>query len=165
MKSIILDGYNVIYKIPALTLKLNESLEAGRVALAHFLSGWRRQYSNADICIVFDGKDHEILCASPSRIAGIECIFTRTGETADKRIVKIVHGSENPRDILVISEDNSVRNSCCAHGAEVRPASFLMPRGKKKERVSEDKDKTISATNSTRITNSYKNYLKDTGKI
>ncbi|MBL7157039.1 MAG: NYN domain-containing protein [Candidatus Omnitrophica bacterium] len=165
MKKIILDGYNVIYKIPALTRKLDESLEAGRIALAHFLSGWRKRYSNADICIVFDGKDHEILDASPLKIAGIECIFTRTGETADNRIIKIVHDSENPRDILVISEDNSVGNSCCAHGAEVKPSSFLMPRNKKKERVSEDKDKAISATNSTRITNSYKNYLEDTGKI
>ena len=165
MKHIILDGYNVIYKLPELKLKLNESLEAARIALAHLLSGWRRQYRNADVCVVFDGKDHEMPSASPARISGIECIFTRTGETADERIIKIVHGSENPREFLVISEDNSVSNSCRAHGAEVKPASFLMPRRKKNRRTSGEADKTISATNSARITNSYKDYLKDTGKI
>ena len=165
MKHIILDGYNVIYKLPELKRKLDESLEAARIALAHLLSGWRRQYSSADICIVFDGKDHEMPNASPARIAGIECVFTRTGETADNHIIKIVHDSESPGEFLVISEDNSVRNSCRAHGTEVKPASFLMPHRKKSQRASSDTDKTISATNSSRITNSYKDYLKDKGKI
>ena len=165
MKTIILDGYNVIYKIPELTRKLDESLETARIALAHLLSDWRRRYSNADICIVFDGKDHEAIDASFAKISGIECVFTRTGETADQRIIKIVHSSKSPRDILVISEDNSVINSCRVHGAEVKPANFLLPRGKKKKKESPDKDKKISATNLIRITSCYKDYLKNSGKI
>ena len=129
------------------------------------LSLWRRRYLNASVCIVFDGKDRESPDISAKRIAGIDCVFTRTGETADKRIIKIVHDSKNARDMLVISDDNSVRNSCCAHGAEVKPVSFLISREKKKVKVCAGSEKIIPPADFIRVKDYYEDYLREKGKI
>ena len=165
MKKIILDGYNIIHKIPKLELKMDESLESARRALAMLLSDWRRRYLDASVCIVFDGKDREAPDVSAKRIAGIDCVFTRTGESADTRIIRIVHDSKNAREILVISDDNSVRNSCCAHGAEVKPVSFLTASGKKKTKVPADSEKIIPPADFIRVKDYYEEHLRKKGKI
>lgn len=165
MKKIILDGYNVIHKLPMLTVKLDQGLEASRLALAQLLSTWCRRYSNADICIVFDGRDRESPQTSPNTIAGIKCIFTRTGEDADDRIIKLVRNSGTPRDVTVISEDNNVINSCRAHGADVKPASFLIPSNKKNRTDPKGSNKTASSSSQNRITAYYKACLRDRGCI
>lgn len=140
-------------------------MEAARIALAHLLANWRRGYSNADICIVFDGRDQDKPHTSPTRISGIDCFFTKTGEEADDRIIHIVRSAKNPRDIIVITEDNAIRNSCCAHGAEVKPARFLLPRGKRKDKSPSGTDKLTRTKNLSRITEYYKDYLRGKGAV
>ena len=165
MKTFILDGYNVIYKMPEMKRRLGESLEAARTALAVYLSGWRRRYPDAEVCIVFDGKDNEFSSGHTTGIAGIGCSFTRSNETADERIIALIRNAQNSRNITVITEDNSVRNSSLAYGAEVKKVDYLLPRGRKKEETPKGMDKVTPPVNASRVTAYYEDYLREAGKI
>ena len=125
MSQLILDGYNVIHKIPHLAAHLNSSLENARKALANFMTTWRqtRGYNGA-ICIVFDGRDGII--SSSENLCGIKCVYTKTKHAADDRIISMVRNSKNPASLTVVSSDNYVTNNCRAHGAKTQPAQFLL---------------------------------------
>ena len=167
MKKIILDGYNVIHETPELALRLKDSLEAARKALAFHVSDWRRKYSSADVCIVFDGKDTEGINHSSIRLCGIECIFTKTDEKADERIISMVRKSEDPRSIVVISGDNNVRNNCRAHKARVEYSTFLMAKNKKTSprRSTAGRDKYTKSSNLSKVTDHYEEYLQRKGVL
>ena len=164
-KTFIIDGYNVIHKIPELAAKLREDLESARKALAMEISGWRKRYANAKVYIVFDGRDEHILDYSHAKICGIDCIFTRSDESADDRIINMVRHSEDSSAITVISDDNRVRNSCRAYRAQVQYTSFLH-RSKKKSRGPVKHVKKIDNTGQDQeVTDYYKQYLRSKGLI
>jgi predicted RNA-binding protein with PIN domain len=122
MNTLIVDGYNVIGRIPALRQKKAESLEAARTALAHLVAAWRSGHGGHDCLIVFDGKDSAGV--SGTVIGGVRCLFTRTKVEADDEIIRAVRDGGGS-GITVVSDDNYVGNNCRAHGAAVRPASFF----------------------------------------
>jgi predicted RNA-binding protein with PIN domain len=125
MQQIILDGYNVIHKIPQLQSHLNHSLEDARKALANFIITWARTHNHkGSISIVFDGRDGII--NSRQSLCGIKCIYTKTKQEADDKIISLVRNTPNKKDITIISDDNYVTNNCKAHGAIVRPAQYLL---------------------------------------
>ena len=55
MKKLILDGYNVIHKIPELYALLKKDLERARDGLAGYLLSWSRQnnFSGQELCAGF----------------------------------------------------------------------------------------------------------------
>lgn len=119
---IILDGYNVAHKIPEVRDRLKESLEKGRTALENHLASWKRLRNFAgNITIVYDGQK-----AGGAKRHGFEYIFTGSSEEADDRIIRIIRNQKNPDDLIVVSDDNKVRNSCRALGVKVEPASYLL---------------------------------------
>ena len=125
MKQLIIDGYNVIHKIPLLATHLNARLEESRKALANFLSTWRRTHAySGKICIVFDGKDG--IVNNNLSLCGIKCIYTKTKQEADDRIIAMVKSSRGSKTTTVISNDNYVQNNCKVHGATVKSAEFLL---------------------------------------
>jgi predicted RNA-binding protein with PIN domain len=125
MAQLILDGYNIIHKVPQLRDHLNQSLEDARKALANFILTWARTHHHkGSISIVFDGRDGII--NSSQSLCGIKCIYTKTKQEADDKIISIVRNSQNKKDITVISDDNYVTNNCKAHGATVRPTQHLL---------------------------------------
>ena len=132
MKQLILDGYNVIHKITELASHLNASLEQARKALASFMATWRRTHAyNGTICIVFDGKDG--IVSNNQSLCGIKCIYTKTKQEADDRIIAMVKSSRGSKTITVISNDNYVQNNCKVHGATVNAAEFLLQPSKSKK--------------------------------
>ena len=164
-KTFIIDGYNVIHKIPELEAKLEESLESARKALAMEISDWKRKYADAKVYIVFDGKNEDIPDYSHTKICGIDCIFTRSEESADDLIINMVRHSEDSSVITVISDDNRVRNSCRAYRAQVQYTSFLH-RSKKKSRGPVKRVKKIDNTGRDQeVTDYYKQYLRSKGVI
>jgi predicted RNA-binding protein with PIN domain len=149
MNQIILDGYNVIHKIPQLKHNLENSLENARTSLANFVMTWTKTHTHkGSIAIVFDGRDGII--NSSQSICGIKCIFTKTKQEADDRIISMVRNHPNSKEIIVISDDNYVTNNCKAHGAQVRPADFLT---QPKSQVSIQDDKHIDSKTEQEITN------------
>lgn len=135
MRQLILDGYNIIHKIPELEENLGSSLESARAALAGFMAGWKSRHArNCSICIVFDARggenNDEILC-------GIKCVYAKGG--ADDFIISMVKNSKAPANIVVVSSDNYVINNCRAHGAVIKPVDFLLEKAGPKARHAEEK--------------------------
>jgi predicted RNA-binding protein with PIN domain len=149
MPKLLLDGYNIIHKIPQLQNHLNHGLEDARKALANFMITWAKTtHHKGSISIVFDGRDGII--SSSQSLCGIKCIYTKTKQEADDKIISIVRNSQNKKDITVISDDNYVTNNCRAHGATVRPTQYLLQEHKAVS--NEDTDKLIDEKTANEIT-------------
>ncbi|NQU94674.1 MAG: NYN domain-containing protein [Candidatus Omnitrophica bacterium] len=164
-KIFILDGYNVIYRISELTAKLKESLAEARSALAMHVAGWKRSRVNAEIIIVFDGRDVDFMDYSRTKIGGIDCVFTRAKEAADDRIISMVKNSKEPSSITVISHDNRVRNGSRVHGARVEYPTFLQKTKKHANKPAMHADKSFSATKNRKVTDYYEEYLEGKGVL
>ncbi len=135
---IILDGYNVIYKIPALLSKLDESLEGARIALADLVFDWKaRSRYKGKLCVVFDARGEGDEGDAYFAARGIRCIYAND---ADGRIIRLIKESGGHVRILVISADNRVRNHCKAFSASVEHPLYLVQRPKKKRETSFEKD-------------------------
>jgi len=126
-KLLLIDGYNVIHRIPELKCGFNSGgLENARLNLALLISGWNRSRPGTECIIVFDG-DIQFSVGREQRLSGIRSVFTRASHGGDSEIIRFVSGwSGNKSDITVISDDNSVRNNCRAHGATVKSSSFIL---------------------------------------
>lgn len=165
MKKIIVDGYNAIHKIPAMSDELDKSLSAARTALAIYMASWRGKGMHSRVSIVFDGQDSVMKERSQSKLCGIDCVFARTREKADNLIIRMVRDAEDASKITVVSDDNYVRNNCRAHGAEVKHVAFLRPPPGKQIDSSGASNKNIAAEKAQAITDGYEEYLRAKGKI
>ncbi|MBL7070559.1 MAG: NYN domain-containing protein [Candidatus Omnitrophica bacterium] len=162
-KTFIIDGYNVIHKIPELCAKLEESLESARDALVIEIQSWKRRYADSKAYIVFDGKNEDIFDDLPTRILGIDCVFTRSKESADDRIISMVRNAEAPSLITVISDDNQVRNGCRMQGAQVQYSSFISINKKKPHRPVNRINNIDNNMQEQEITDYYKKHLINKG--
>ena len=116
----VIDGYNVIHKVPAWESLLNDDdLEGARRSLMAFCAAWMA--SRRDIWmfyVVFDG-DPRVLPQTGNYARGVRQIFTGSGEKADDRIVDIVRERESDCRIIVVTEDRQVMRQSRAFGAEL----------------------------------------------
>lgn len=136
-KILLIDGYNVIHRVPEFGLGLEGGLENARLKLALRVSAWSQNHPATECIIVFDG-DIQWAGSRDQRLAGIRCVFSRVSHGGDAEIIRFVRSCKGTSDITVVSDDNNVRNNCRAHGAEVQPTSYVMagksrhPEGKAK---------------------------------
>ena len=124
-KILLIDGYNVIHRLPELSRALDGGLANAQDRLVLEISNWRRSHPGFDCVIVFDGNP--VPGGGPHGGAGIRCLFSRTPGGGDAALVGYVrdhHGRKS--DITVVSDDNYVRNNCRAHGAVVEPSSYIL---------------------------------------
>ena len=159
-KKLILDGYNVIYKIPALTAKLKDSLAASRDTLAQYLLDWKRFHPNYDISVIFDGRDSISLNYSHTNLKGIDCYFTKSNVEADDRIISIIKNINNKNDIIVISDDNKIRNHCRSYKVAMEHPSFFIKKDlTKSKQINNDKN-VIDPKDVSEINKWYEEELK-----
>lgn len=136
MQQFILDGYNIIHKIPELEEHLGSSLESARMALAGLAAEWKSRHARkCSICIVFDAKGGSE--DNDEFLRGIKCVYAKGG--ADDRIISMVKSSKAPSNIVVVSSDNYVINNCSAHGATTQAVNFLLEKTKPKIRHADEK--------------------------
>ena len=134
-KTLVVDGYNVINRLPELQSSLDGGLENARDKLAALVSAWRSRHSGYDCVLVFDGSDR-FAGAGPQRVLGVRSLFSRDAHGGDEEIIRFVREfAGRPSDITVVSDDNHVRNNSRALGAAVEPASFLAARKPRRPRV------------------------------
>ncbi len=127
-KILLVDGYNAIHRIPGLKPGAGEDLEDARRKLALVVSAWRRSHPATECIIVFDG-DRRFAGAREQTLAGVRCLFTLAAHGGDAEIIRFVREKEQKAaDIIVVSDDNNVRNNCRAHGA-LRAADELYRSG------------------------------------
>jgi predicted RNA-binding protein with PIN domain len=125
---LLVDGYNVINRIPDLKVSLDGGLQNARNRLALQVSTWSHEHPGVECVIVFDGA-FQYSGGRDQRIAGIRCIYSMTSHGGDDELIRFVRDYKGKKfDITVVSDDNKVGNNCRAHGATIQPSSFLMAR-------------------------------------
>jgi predicted RNA-binding protein with PIN domain len=127
-KILLVDGYNVIHKLPELRAGLAAGLEYARDKLAVLIARWNALHPEYECTVVFDGRDRSA-ARRTLKTGGIKCVFSESTHDADQEIVRIVKSHSRPADIVVVSDDNFVHNNCRAHGAVIRSAGFLQEAG------------------------------------
>ncbi len=126
MMILLVDGYNVVNRVPELRASLDGGLQNARNRLALQVSTWSREHPGVEPIIVFDGE-FKLSGGREQRIAGVRCLFSLAAHGGDDELIRFVRDYKGRKsDITVVSDDNNVGNNCRAHGAVVRPASFIM---------------------------------------
>lgn len=117
---LLVDGYNVTKTgWPALPL------DKQRAQLLRGL-GQVAASTGAEVTCVFDGKDLDapIPMAPPPR--GVRVLFSRTGETADELIRRLVRAEPQGRAVVVVSTDREVADGVRESGARPVPSTMLL---------------------------------------
>ena len=126
---IIIDGYNLIRRIPELASFEKIDLEEGRKYLIQELSGYRAGKGHR-VTVVFDGAGSVHLGEGPGKERGITVVYSRQGRSADDVIANICR--EGGAD-LVVTGDRDLRDRADkAAVPSVEPEQFW-------ERVEEEK--------------------------
>ena len=110
---IIIDGYNLIRQSDSLRHQEKQSLEAGRRALTHKLSEYKRKKGHK-ITVVFDGWETGSAQEERDRQENISIIYSRRGEKADDVIKRLADSS--PEETIVISSDREIASYVTRHG-------------------------------------------------
>jgi hypothetical protein len=101
---IVIDGYNLIRRIPELRALDREDLESGRDGLVQELSVYRAGKEHK-ITVVFDGAEAVHLGGGSEKVAGITVRYSARGQTADSIIQKMCRESDAD---LIVSGDREI---------------------------------------------------------
>jgi len=115
----ILDAYNILHRTPRWVGMLEESLEQGREQLLGYCRRWMQ--SRGDVwlfCVVFDG-DSRASGGLRSAGSGIRVFFSRSGQSADDRLLAILDEFGPDFAYTVVSDDHYVRDKARLLGATV----------------------------------------------
>lgn len=105
----IIDGYNVIHRVPHLKTLLNNSLESARTGLFRYCTNWHENRKDIWIFyVVFDGSSN-VQGYSHQPALGVRVVYTKTNETADTRILELINERIHDCKITVVSDDNFVK--------------------------------------------------------
>ncbi len=113
MKRIVLvDGYNIILRDPVLAPLSRRSLQTAREALlARLLSSY--DLRACDVTVVFDGQG---AAETADRWGKIRILYSPYGQTADDVIARLAAQAKDPSQLVVLSDDRSVRDSATRLG-------------------------------------------------
>ncbi len=115
----VLDGYNVLHRLPRWKRQMEQSLEQGREALLGYCRRWMG--SRRDVwlfCVVFDG-DSAVVGGQSAGGAGIRVFFSRSGQTADDRLLHIIEEFGPAFAYTVVSDDRYVQEKARLLGADI----------------------------------------------
>jgi len=122
-KIIIVDGYNAIRRAPELNKHFSSSPEAGRQALLRYCAEWNVRRRDVSLFyVVFDGDSSAVSVRNQS-VRGIRVIYSKTGETADCRILALIKEKSGDTEYVVVSDDNEVARNSSNLDAEVMSVS------------------------------------------
>lgn len=161
MKSLILDGYNVIHAIPELEKRLHQSLEAARQALIDYCVAYCDARGDvARICIVFDGKSD--FFDLPQNLKGkVRVVFSQAPEKADDVILDLVRDGARGEAFTIVSNDTYVFNNSKALAAKViSVAEFQRDADRKTKPVFRQRETRLDDDKARAITEEYKKILK-----
>ena len=145
MKTIFVDGYNVINSWPDLKQKKDFSFEAARQSLIDKLHNYG-VFNECKIVLVFDAhKVHGSIEKKEEINKNISVVFTKDGETADSYIEKKVNALGRKHEIVVVTSDNLEQQTVFQRGA-VRMSSLEfyneVTKIEKKIKVKTDRNKS-----------------------
>ena len=121
-KTLLVDGYNVIFAVADLRRHIPKNSQAARegvTSLCHLFKSKRRDIE--EVIVVFDGRKNEEVMQQKATPTTTH-IYTTEKEDADRRIFKLVREAEDPASLLVVSSDRGVYDRARTWGAEVMTA-------------------------------------------
>jgi len=110
---IILDGYNVIRQSRRLSRKDREDIQMGRDALMDRLAAYKKLRGHR-MTVVFDGGNAPHFSRQRDRVKGIDVVYSRAGETADRVIQRMA--GKHRETALVVSSDREVVDYAARQG-------------------------------------------------
>jgi predicted RNA-binding protein with PIN domain len=123
VKTIFVDGYNVINSWPDLKQKKDSSFEGARQTLIDKLHNYG-VFKDCNIVVVFDA--HKVMGSLEKKEEvnkHVSVVFTKDGETADSYIEKKVNALGRKYEIVVVTSDNLEQQTVFQRGA-VRMSSI-----------------------------------------
>ncbi len=120
---VIVDGYNVIFKIPELGANTKKcDIEILRNRFLSILEQYKEKRRHK-LIVVFDGQGSGV--SYKSNISGIGVVFPRPGLDADEEIKRMVSKSKRPREIMVVTSDREIKRFVEKYGSKVmEPLEF-----------------------------------------
>lgn len=116
MKTVFVDGYNVINSWPNLKKIKDYSYESSRLQLIDTLQNYS-EFKGYKMFIVFDAHMVKGSLEKKERLGNLVVIFTKEGETADNYIEKMVNNIGRKSEICVVSSDSLVQQVTFQRGA------------------------------------------------
>ena len=105
----IVDGYNVLHRVPAFRDSLSAGPAAGRRALLAFCSDWMARRRDVWLFyVVFDGDSTVHPSREEGASPGVRVVYTATGETADRRVLSLAAERARDAHCIVVSDDGEV---------------------------------------------------------
>jgi predicted RNA-binding protein with PIN domain len=156
----VLDAYNILHRIPHWAAALEESLEMGRQQLLRFCQRWIADRGDVWLfCVVFDG-DSQVVGGRMSAGPGVRMFFSRTGESADDRLLEIIDEYGPAFRYTVVSDDRYVQEKARLLGADLMGCrafsnTFSKTEGdrrKRRERRAGADTKKLDGASAARIT-------------
>jgi predicted RNA-binding protein with PIN domain len=120
---IIIDGWNLAWKIPHIAGMIPDDLERARVQLNIMLQNYF-QGRHVRFKVVYDGKQGYVTQKGYDRT--VETKFSRDPEKADHLIAAFIKKQKNPGQWTVITSDRELADRVSGYGAQVVDSdSFL----------------------------------------
>ena len=123
MKILVVDGYNVINEIRDLLEIADENLKGARDAVTKLANEYKQRDGGiSEVYVVFDGQNQYRDLDIPRRK---EHIFSDTGE-GDRKIIETIRNASVKGTVVVVSDDNQIRNNARAYSATLmRPIDLV----------------------------------------
>jgi predicted RNA-binding protein with PIN domain len=121
MRTIILDGYNIILRSPAFQPDERRDLEAARTKLENLLSWAVGGQGEAKIILVFDGADVPGRAKRKTSSGGrVDVRYSSPPQKADDLIrVLVEEAADNEREVTVVTSDLELAQSVRGEGVSI----------------------------------------------
>lgn len=117
---ILIDGHNLIGRLPALSLQDPDDEEK----LVRLLMSYRAR-TGKSLTVVFD-PGQAFALSERRRQGGVEVVFVPHGSNADAVITRRVRRSRDPRSFRVVTSDHELANAVTQQGARVQSAEAFV---------------------------------------
>ncbi len=112
----IIDGNNLLHRIPPLRGLLSRDPEQARQGLQAMLASLLGLAGVDEIVLVFDGRGRRVGRLDP--LPGLTVLYSSDGLTADAVIERLVLSADDPVRCRVVSSDRMERETALAAGAD-----------------------------------------------
>ncbi|MBM3994546.1 MAG: hypothetical protein FJ303_10405 [Planctomycetes bacterium] len=148
----IIDGYNLIHALGMIqTVEESRGLEASRQRLLVFLRRIFADLRDAQVTIVFDA--HSAPRGAPRRLLyhGLQIHFAPPRLTADDWIENLIQAANEPRKLIVISNDNRLQAAARHRGAQAWSHEALLDFAERHESAPADGSRASGDTRSAAL--------------
>lgn len=135
----LIDGYNLLFRIAKPGRALEKKREELIAELNQVIDDFKLKAT-----VVFDGSHPGISHAMRHHFAALEIIYTYQNLSADEYIIEEVNSARRPEEIIVITSDRGLAQTCKNLGAKTQTIeTFISSLKKKPARKKSGKGKLV----------------------